>query len=571
MNIIDQYNSTNIDNMIFATSFAHSNVVRKIDKQHVLVRTHKKDENKVALFSGGGSGHEPAHGGYVGAGLLDAAVYGHVFTSPSPDQILAAIRNIYTPQGVLAIIKNYSGDILNFNIAMEQAKKENLLVDSIVVGDDIASKAEERFGSGRGVAGTIFYHKILGQAAERGMNLEELKAIAARISSRIASLGVCFTEESVEDQRAQRSIVHIGVGIHGEPAPHQKECGSVGSVLEEMLQQLLENLEDTKEKRIAVLINGLGNMSLIELYNIFHELSEKLYEENFEILYPLIGEYMTSLNMRGFFITILKLDDELSDLLYSDCESIALTQKGFIVPNQTQLREDEKIIDVKNLNVENTLVGKSSNQQSDYNIDDVVSYFQRVSKLLSENADHLNHLDTLIGDGDHGYNMKIGFDAVNKMMQTKRYKSIEEILRDVGMTILSKVGGASGALYGMGFIEAAQVMKEKQTLNMQDIYSIIIAIANEIAKRGECQVGDKTIIDTLSPAATAFSQEMKLHKSNMEVFKAVYGVAEEAMENTKNIIAKKGRASYVGEKNIGVADPGASSCALFFQALIAKE
>lgn len=290
----------------------------KIENFNVIARKNKTE--KVGIVSGGGSGHEPAHAGFVGVGMLDAAVSGEVFTSPTPDQVLEGIKAANNGKGVLLVIKNYTGDVMNFEMAAELAQMENIQVEKIVIGDDIAVENSTYTIGRRGIAGTLFVHKIAGSCAEDGANLEDVKRIAEKVSNNIVtmgmSLGPCIVPASGKPSfELGEDEVEIGLGIHGEPGTHREKIKTVDEHVDYMMNLLLEELKTTENIEVGVLINGLGATPLMELYLVNNKVSKILKNKNINIHKSFVGNYMTALEMPGFSITLIKLDDELKKYL----------------------------------------------------------------------------------------------------------------------------------------------------------------------------------------------------------------------------------------------------------------
>ena len=299
----------------------HSNTwyfKEKVENYNIIKR--KDIKNKVNLISGGGSGHEPAHAGYVGYGMLDAAVAGEIFSAPTPDQILEAIKIVKSDMGVLLIIKNYTGDILNFEMAAEMAEMEGIKIEKVIVNDDIAMEDSTYTIGRRGVAGTIFIHKITGAVAEEGLSLNEVKRIAEKAIKNTKTLGMslgpCIVPASGRASfELEEDEVEMGLGIHGEPGTHKEKLKTADEHVEYMLNKILEEQKLNEKDKVAVLINGLGATPLMELYIVNRKVSNMLEERKIVIAETLVGNYMTSLEMPGFSITILKLDTELEKYL----------------------------------------------------------------------------------------------------------------------------------------------------------------------------------------------------------------------------------------------------------------
>lgn len=312
--------------MVLGMAKAYPQYVRKLDCGNVVVRAHKK-EGKVALISGGGSGHEPAHGGYVGEGMLDAAVSGAVFTSPTPDQIFEGIKAVATDKGVLMVIKNYTGDVMNFEMAGEMAQMEGIKVAQVVVNDDVAVKDSLYTVGRRGVAGTVFVHKIAGAKAETGASLEEVQAVAQKVIDNVRTMGMAIRPCTVPAAgqpgfELRDDEMEVGIGIHGEPGTHREPLKKADEIVDLLLDKILADL-DYSGKEVAVMINGAGATPLMELLIVNNHLSDVLAEKGIKVYKTLVGEYMTSIEMEGFSISLLRLDDELKELLDAKADTPA--------------------------------------------------------------------------------------------------------------------------------------------------------------------------------------------------------------------------------------------------------
>ena len=279
----------------------------------IVVRKHKK-QSGVALVSGGGSGHEPAHAGFVAEGMLDAAVCGEIFTSPTPDKILDAIKAVDNGDGVLLVIKNYAGDVMNFEMAQEMAQMEDIKVESVIVRDDIAiSDPEKR----RGVAGTVFVHKYAGYLAEKGVALDEIKSKVEALLPDIKSIGMTLTPPMVPTTGKngfdiEDNQMEIGIGIHGEKGLHREDVQPINVIVERLLDQLYKEIE---KKPLIVMVNGMGGTPLSELNIVTKYLDEQFNQNDIGVKQWFVGDYMTALDMQGFSITVLPFSEELSEAL----------------------------------------------------------------------------------------------------------------------------------------------------------------------------------------------------------------------------------------------------------------
>lgn len=314
------------EQMIQGLVKAYPGKLRKLDCGNVVVRKEKK-EGKVALVSGGGSGHEPAHGGYVGLGMLDGAVAGPIFTSPTPDQIYEAIKAVDAGQGVLLVVKNYTGDVMNFEMAAEMAQMEGIQVETVVVNDDVAVEDSLYTVGRRGVAGTIFVHKIAGAKAETGASLKEVLDLAKRTAGQVRTMGAAIAPCTVPAAgqpgfSLAEDEMEVGIGIHGEPGTHRESIKSADSIADELLDKVLEGFDPAKDEA-AVLINGAGGTPLMELYIINNHVQDVLKEKGISVYRTFVGNYMTSIEMQGFSISVLKLDEEMKEMLSAAADTPA--------------------------------------------------------------------------------------------------------------------------------------------------------------------------------------------------------------------------------------------------------
>lgn len=515
--------------------------LRKLECGNVVVRARKK-EGKVALISGGGSGHEPAHGGYVGEGMLDGAVAGAVFTSPTPDQIYEAIKAVATDKGVLCIVKNYTGDIMNFEMAIDMAKDEDINADYVVVNDDVAVKDSLYTTGRRGVAGTVLVHKIAGALAETGASLEEVKAVAEKVIANVRTMGMAITActmpaagkpgfELADDE------MEIGIGIHGEPGTSRETLKPANEIADELLSRIVEDIDYTG-KEVAVIINGMGGTPLMELYIVNNYVSDFLAEKGIKIYDTMVGNYMTSIEMAGFSITLLRLDDELKKLYDAKADTPALKK----------LFRGELFSTITN--------------------DKTIEILKAIAARIEEQKDYLTELDNEIADGDHGVNMAKGFNAVVTKLDAMAGKDIGSLLKTTGMTLVSTVGGSAGPLYGTAFMKAGAVLKDKMEIGSQELVQALEAAIGGIKMRGKATTGEKTMLDAICPAYDAMKAAVDAGEDMKSAVARAVEAARAGVEYTKTIKATKGRASYIGDRSIGHQDPGATSALYMLEVLL---
>lgn len=312
--------------MIEGLAKAAPKKLKKLPEGNIVVRAQKK-QGKVALVSGGGSGHEPAHGGYVGEGMLDCAIAGAVFTSPTPDQIYEGIKAVATEAGVLSVVKNYTGDVLNFEMAIDMAKDEGIKADYVIVNDDVAVKDSLYTTGRRGVAGTLLVHKIAGACAEEGAALSEVKKCAENVIKNVRSMGMAISPCTVPAAGKHgftlaEDEIEIGIGIHGEPGTSREKILSANEAAKKLLDTILSDI-DYSGREVVVLINGMGSTPLMELYIINNFVQDYLKEKGIIVYDTMVGNFMTAIEMAGFSLTLLRLDDDMKRFYDAKADTLA--------------------------------------------------------------------------------------------------------------------------------------------------------------------------------------------------------------------------------------------------------
>jgi dihydroxyacetone kinase-like protein len=313
-----------VEEMVEGIVMAAPDKLEKIEDYNIVIRKGSPNE-KVALVSGGGSGHEPTHAGFVGKGMLDGAIAGDVFTSPTPDAVFEAIKAVDGGKGVLLVIKNYTGDIMNFEMAAEMAEAEGIEVDQVVVNDDVAVEDSLYTTGRRGVAGTIFVHKIAGAKAEAGAELADVKKVAEKVIANVRTKGMalypCRVPAADESTfTLEEDEIELGIGIHGEPGTERTELMKADEIVDELLGSVIDDIPYEEGDDVALMINGMGGTPLMELFLANRRANQVLEEKGINIYKTFVGEYMTSLEMAGVSITLLKLDEELKELLDAPTE-----------------------------------------------------------------------------------------------------------------------------------------------------------------------------------------------------------------------------------------------------------
>lgn len=315
-----------ISQMLNGLQKANEDKVKINEELKIVYRKDLPIKGKVGLISGGGSGHEPAHAGYVGDGMLDCAICGEIFTSPTPDQVLEAIKLADSGQGVFMVIKNYTGDVMNFEMAKDMAEMEGINVDYIIVNDDVAVEDSTYTTGRRGIAGTIFVHKVLGAMARSGKSLEEMKDMAEKIVKNIKSMGMA-TKACINPISGKESFdlseedMEIGVGIHGEPGVKQEKIKTADEISKELLDHILDDFENL-DGDFVLMVNGMGQTTEMELFIVNNFASDYLKERNINIKKTFLGNFMTSMDMAGFSLTLFKVDDEILKLIEENVDIV---------------------------------------------------------------------------------------------------------------------------------------------------------------------------------------------------------------------------------------------------------
>lgn len=315
-----------LSQMLKGLQKANEDKVKINEDLKIVYRKDLPIKGKVGLISGGGSGHEPAHAGYVGDGMLDCAICGEIFTSPTPDQVLEAIKLANSGEGVFMVVKNYTGDVMNFEMAKDMAEMEGIKVDYIIVNDDVAVEDSTYTTGRRGIAGTVFVHKVLGAMARDGKSLDEMKAMAEKIVKNIKSMGMaikpCINPISGKESfELSEEDMEIGIGIHGEPGIKQEKIKSADEISKELLDHILKDFENL-DGDFVLMVNGMGQTTEMELFVVNNFCHDYLKEKNINIKKTFLGNFMASMDMAGFSLTLFKVDDEILKLLEEDVDIV---------------------------------------------------------------------------------------------------------------------------------------------------------------------------------------------------------------------------------------------------------
>jgi dihydroxyacetone kinase len=496
------------------------------------------DKSKVAVISGGGSGHEPAHAGFVGKGMLTAAICGDIFASPTVDAVLSAILAATGPKGCLLIIKNYTGDRLNFGLAAEQARTLGYDVKTVTVDDDIALGQDVKK---RGLAGTLFVHKIAGQLAEEGLSLDEIATVAQKVIDNTASIGLSLTEcqhlGHEPTSRLNDNQVELGLGIHGEPGIEVIAYDKADHLMNLAIEKLEANLPDANG-RYAMIFNNMGSVSPIEmslLVNSFHK--TKLAGKIDYMVGP--AALMSSINMSGFSVSILLLNPEFEKALLAPAEPFAWHIQPFKNPASISSPKLPETIPYE----------ASANSK-------VQELIEQVAQLLVSIEKEINGLDAKVGDGDAGSTFALAGKRLLSVIGKLPLNDTGKLLLTIGRILAREAGGSSGVLLSILFTAAGNAYSKQP-----DLGKALLNGLQKVKDYGGAQQGDRTMIDALQPAFEALA--------NKEHITLAAQQARKGADNTKNIINTKfGRSSYLSEAVLrNIPDPGAEVIARVFEKL----
>ncbi len=546
-------------------------------KRYKIIKKREQNADKVSLISGGGSGHEPAHAGLVGKGMLDAAVCGDIFASPSQIQIYQAIKETAGNAGTLMIIKNYSGDMMNFKNAARLAEEDGISVEYVKVDDDIAVQDSLYTVGRRGVAGTVLVHKVAGAAAEKGYSLKQVKAYAENAVLNTRSIGFAFTSCTVPAKGTPtfsiaENEIEYGVGIHGEPGVSREAMMTADELSKRMTDSLVKELGLSENDEVTVLVNGSGGTPLQELYLFLNSTAKILDEYKIKIYRSFAGNYMTSIDMSGASLTFMKMNSELKSLLDAESDAPAFKVNGPVLPRNYEPFIPAYHTQSENTDQKNHTKGNAKVRQEILTVDNMIFIVDTMSECIIKNEVPFCELDAYAGDGDFGMSVSKGFRQLrrewNDILEEK-VCDIGEFLDACSLIIMECCGGASGPIWGSAFRAAGKAAKGKQKLTAEEFAVLLQEAVPGIQKTGEYSfgrgavVGDKTLIDALVPCADVWTENAG-NKTLKELFQLSADAAVNGAKMTEKIVARMGRAGTVGKRSIGYPDAGAFALGVIF-------
>ena len=491
-------------------------------------------DSQVALISGGGSGHEPAHAGYVGSGMLTAAVAGDVFTSPDSDSVYSAIKAVAGPPGALLIVKNYTGDRLNFGVAAETARSEGIPVEMIFVNDDVALAKDQRVTGARGLAGTVLIHKIVGAAAAEGKSLTEIATIGRAAIESLATMGVSLsagTAPSVGRPSFELGDdeMELGLGIHGEPGLERTQLRPADELVEILLTEILEQSRFGDEKRVAVMVNNLGATTPMELAIVVRHALALLRGQAFHVERVYAGTFLSSLDMAGISISVLGVDDDR--LRWLDVPTSAPAWPNVAKRNpghiNRQLAASAPGSDIRAVDPVLTVRGATARR-----------VIEAACTALIAAEPELTELDRLTGDGDLGVNMKRAAEAVREAITSYPLDDIAATLKMIGHTLRRELGGSSGPLYGVLFLRTGTMLENAGGTETRRYIQAFEGGLAALSELGGARPGDRTMLDALAAFVTALSHAGT--SLSGEAFRAAVKEAQRGAEATALMEPKTG-------------------------------
>lgn len=552
----------------------------------ILSRQRRKD--KVALVIGGGSGHEPMFGGFVGKGLADAAACGNIFASPDPNTIYEAAKAVDNGNGVLFVYGCYAGDNLNFDMGEEFLRDDGIRTAHVRVQDDVASAPKERMEDRRGIAGDVFVVKIAGAACDAGLSLEEATRVTEKARDNTRTVGVATAPAQLPGVdkpifELGEDEIEYGMGLHGERGV-LRTCWQPADVLaEKMYAQIMEDMNLQAGDEICVLVNGLGSTTITELAIVYRKINELLDKDGIRVYDADLNNYCTSQEMGGFSVTFFQLDEELKSYYDSPCYC-PYYAKGELTDGS--YRPDEEQETVKN--AENEEAAGEDKRDGDVtdgeagaavepdirqkgvlnelSAQDARRMLLYIADKIIEKKPYLTEIDSAIGDGDHGIGMAGGMKkAKEKLEQMAGEENAYAVFEAAGKAMLMSMGGASGVIFGSLYLAGAKGMEPKPVITAKDLARMEQKSLLAIQERGKAEVGDKTMVDALAPAVDAM--KASCNKGLLPMLRAAEAAALQGVEDTKKYVAKFGRAKSLMERAVGYQDAGATSVWLIFQGM----
>ncbi|MDQ0472585.1 dihydroxyacetone kinase family protein [Labrys wisconsinensis] len=517
-------------------------------------------QRAVAVISGGGSGHEPAHAGYVGDGMLTAAVAGDVFTSPSSDAVLAAIRATAGPAGAVLVVKNYTGDRLNFGLAAEMARAEGIPVEIVVVADDVALRDTVEESRRRGIAGTVLVHKVAGAAAASGAGLADVAGLARAAAGDIGSMGVALGSCTLPavgrpSFSLEADEIELGLGIHGEPGVERTGMAGSAALVERLLTAIVADRSVSPGARVALLVNGLGATPPMELAIVARDALRGLEQRSIAVERAWCGTFLSALDMPGFSLSLMRLDDRRLQLLDARTDAPAWPGGGKLNPAPIVAVAPER-----------DTSPRSADDGPSAPASPIRTAVMAAAQALIGAEAALTELDAKAGDGDLGASLARGAAAAMALPATA-WTSPSTALVSLGHALRRAIAGSSGPFYATALLRAARQLSDVPDPAPGDWAAAFTSAVAAISDLGGAKPGDRTMIDALDPAAAAFRSAIAAGQAPGDAWRLAVAAAGAGRDATAGMQPRLGRASYLGARAVGIPDAGAAAVACWMEAL----
>ena len=531
-----------------------------LSEENVVIRSALPEvgQRKVAVLSGGGSGHEPAHAGYVGAGMLTAAVAGDVFTSPSADAVLAGIKAAAGPAGALVIVKNYTGDRLNFGLAAELARAEGIPVEIVVVADDVSLKDTVAAERRRGIAGTVLVHKLAGAAAEQGLPLEEVARIARSGAAELASMGISLGSCTLPAVGKPgftlgEQEIEVGLGIHGEQGVRRMPIASADQLVSLILETIEADGKISGGDRVVLLVNGLGSTPPMEISIVARAAIQELEKRSVVVERAWAGTFLSALDMPGFSLSVMQVDDHKLKLFDTATDATAWPRGGAISRRRV---------------LPSSLVEEDAPSHATMTEAGVRLFktAHSIAQALIVAEPHLADLDSVTGDGDLGASMKRGSEAV-LALPVEKFGTVSDGMMAMANAMRKAIGGSSGPFYATGLMRASRHLSGAGAPTAKQMAEAFVSAVKAVSELGGANPGDRTMIDALHPAATTFRDRLAEGVNVQAAWKAAVEAGLAGAEATKAMKPRLGRASYLGDRAVGHPDGGAVAVTVWLAAI----
>ncbi len=555
------------DEMIEGFVASHGRWVRRVSGG--VARSTRSTPDSVALVIGGGSGHYPAFAGLVGQGLAHGAAMGNLFASPSAQQVYNVAKAADNGGGVLLGYGNYAGDVLHFTQAQDKLRAEGIDCRSIAVTDDISSAPLAEKHKRRGIAGDLTVFKVVAAAAEAGYSMDAVVEIAERANDRTRSFGVAFTGCTLPGAdhplfSVPEGRMAVGMGIHGEPGIGETDIPTADELAELLVKDLLAEIPDglsVQRARVVPILNGLGSVKYEELFVVYRRVAQLLSEAGIEAVDPQVGELVTSFDMAGTSLTLFWLDSELEELWLAPADAPAF-RRGAV---SAQALDADQLT----MAAEQQSVIPDASEDSKTAAPTILAALGAAKAVVDANVEELGRIDAIAGDGDHGIGMERGIHAAVAAAAdaVERGAGAGTTLNLAADAWADKAGGTSGALWGMALRAVGQSVGDSERPTAAAVAAGVAGAKRSIMDFGKAKVGDKTLVDVLSPFSDALTAAVDGGATLREGWGSAATIAEQSAEATANLLPLMGRARPHAEKSLGTPDAGAVSMALIVRAI----